>query len=738
MLIERGFDPRTFKAWEGLFTLGAPGTPGLHIRGSLEEPVAGAPQNEEYDRVPANVTSEVMRHPVSKWGTYVPGVYGRHPVLGLQLINLPWFLWLVPKVDGERLDVERCEILEHHRQLDLRNAILSRSLRWRTRSETIVHVDYERFVSAAEPGACVQTMTVRCHRACELIVESGIDADVRTNGIDHFKGVEWGGTDRELACAVVTDRDDQVMTRSALAAMRDPRIERRVEGRRAWIEVPIDVSAEEVIAIVKRTDVRRLQEARALTPTSSLRQPSEIRDRHKAAWAERWRSADIEIEGDPESQRAIRTAVFHLLRAHPGAASGLAIDAKGYAGEAYWGRFFWDTEIYLLPFYLHTNPALAKALLEFRVRTLPAAMENAKARGFQGAKYPWEAGPDGTEECPNAIYADQELHITADVVYAIAHYVAATGDNAFLTPADVQDVLLETARYWTSRTEWIDGAPHLRRVMGPDEYTPDCEDNAYTNMMAGCAMAFALEHARRRFPPADRRACGDAANLPIHRHPDDPELILQCKDFHRLDEVDFTRIWKDRSRTLAGQVPLEDLYRAKVLKQADVVLLLYLYENHFTVEERRRAWDYYLPLTTHDSSLSPATHALFAARNGLPADAWSYWRRACALDLDVERGGAAEGIHIANCGMLWHTVVHGFAGISSAMHTDILTLTPRLPAQWRLLRFPLQWRGDRFFIELTPKDVRIRNDGPRHMVRAVVNDSAQHIPLDATVCWSCP
>ncbi len=722
LLIQRGYSRDTFKAWEGLFTLGSGG---LHVRGSLEEPLANAPQNEEYSRQPANVTSEVMRHPISKWGTYVPGIYGRHPVLGLQLINLPWFLWLVPIVDGERLDMQRCEIRMHERRMNLREAILSRSVTWMTGSGKSVELEYARYIDAIHDRTSVQLLRVDCDSDCDLAIESGIDADVLTNGFDHFQTIDFDQSNGIMRCAVRTDCGGEVAIETKLTI--DESKTFHIERRRAWWTIGSRIEAENPLLIEKRSRVRIVRRGGQ----------SQVEDSVAAEWQARWNSCDVEIEGDPQSQCAIRAALFHLLRAHPGEESALAIDAKGYAGEAYWGRFFWDTEIYLLPFYLHTNPSHARSLIEFRVRTLAAAMENAKSRGCAGAKYPWEAGPDGTEECPNSIYPDQEIHITADVVYGIAHYAAATGDESFLLRDDVQHVLVETARYWMNRIDWIDGRPHLLGVMGPDEYSPDSNDNAYTNAMVSLALRFAARCAKPQAAERERAEWDRiASELPILHHPNDHFLILQCENFHQLPTLNFESVWKDRSKTLSAQVSLELLHRSQALKQADVILLMLLLENRVTIDERRRAWEYYVPLTTHDSSLSPATHALFAARLGLQEETWSYWNRACGIDLDVEHGGAAEGIHIASCGMLWQTIVYGFAGVDSAMQTDFLTLHPRIPNQWRALRFPFVWRGNRFDIAIDHEEIVVRNRGPGETACVVVNRIAKQLAIGVEVSWN--
>lgn len=720
-LVERGFSAATAKHFEGLFTLG---WDGLHLRGSLEEPLAEAPQNETYWRLPANVTSERMRHALSKWGAYVPGVYGQHPLLNNQLINLPWIAWLTPVIEGERLDASRAMLVHQERALDLRTAVLRRKTVWRTTGGIEATWRTERFVVAGDgPRTLVQRGVLTVNRTCEAAVEAGIDGDVRTNGWDHFTDVAFNppGDDHastvaaepaELGCRVTLDSGETVSVRTILLASGD--LERVVDGRRGLVRASRRLPPGESWVAEKRTTIHRGSEAPPAPPDGPY---EELLTRHAAAWRERWNRADILIEGDADSQRAIRAAIFHLLRSHPGDSSGLAIDAKGYAGEAYWGRFFWDTEMFLLPFFAHVDPARARTLADFRVASLEGAKRNAAKAGYPGAKYAWESDPAGDECCPNWQYADHEIHVTADVVYGLAYLSRAAGDDAFLRRPEVCRVLAEAARYWMARMDRRPGEDHpsILGVMGPDEYTPLSHNNAYTNRLAAFALSLAAKFCNGRdgVSDAERGPWRDAArSLPIPRRPDDPRLVLQCEDFHRLAPLDFDALWKDRSRTLGSQVPQERLYRSRALKQADVLMLMHLFPREFTDEEVRAAWDFYTPITTHDSSLSAAVHALIALRLGLHDEAWRFFTRSRGIDLDPSHGGgAAEGVHIANAGGLWQVVVHGFAGLESAMHADEITLNPRLPGRWTRLAFPLAWRGSRVFVDARPGEVTVRNVG---------------------------
>ncbi|HOJ73226.1 MAG TPA: glycosyl hydrolase family 65 protein [Phycisphaerae bacterium] len=717
-LVESPFRVEHAKAWEGMFTLGSGY---LHVRGSLEEHLSDAPQDRTYTRMPANVTCETFADTKSKWGTYVPGVFSRHPLLGNQMVNLPWFLGMVPVVDGERLDVEACRIADYRRVLNLRDATLTRTLQWTTKTGIRVNVTFERFVSAARLGLCVQRLRIRCDQPARLRLEAGLDADVRTNGFDHFVNVQFS-YDRYLSCEVRTDAGDRIVMATAIGCDVPGSSELcsnlRQEDRRASIVTECLLPAGVEAVFTKRTIVATSRDRDDRDPSRELAEISdqpwqELLAEHTAIWHERWAGCDVIVEGDAAAQQAVRASLFHLLRAHVPGDDRVAIDAKGYAGEAYWGRYFWDTEMFLLPFFLYTDPDRARTLVDFRVQSLPGAQANAKRYGYRGARYAWESDSAGVECCPNWQYGDHEVHVTADVVYGLVHYAQATGDDAYLKGPAAR-VLVETARYWMERmdTRPGDGHPSILGVMGPDEYTPISNNNSFTNAMVAEALRAAARFGR--YGGATETECqaflAAADALPIPRSADGT-LVLQCEEFERLAEPCFERIWPDRSRTLGAQVSQERLYRIKALKQADVLMLMMLFPHRFTQEEIRRAWDYYLPYTTHDSSLSAGVHAIVAARLGLHHEAWAFWEKAKGIDLDVEHGGAAEGIHIANAAAVWQILVFGFAGMLTAMQSDTLTLSPRLPQAWTRLAFPLVWKGCRLELELTRTTCRLTNRG---------------------------
>ena len=716
VLTESTFSRATARAYEGLFTQGSGY---LHARGSIEEHFTDSPQHTTYLRMPGNVTAEKFPATQAKWGTYVPGIFGQHPALDKEMVNLPFFWLLIPTVDGERLEMTRCSIAAYTRCLNLRNGVVTRSFRWTTRSGAHLDVAFERFIHMSRPHLAVQRMTVRADRAIGLNIQTGIDSDIRTSGFDHLaqRDIAPLGADG-LICRVVTDLGEEVCltTRVAPSAML---WRHEIAERQGFLTGAIALAAGVPCVVERHTVVSTSRDLAAVDPDTELTASlaagyDALAAENDRFWQARWHKSDVVVEGDADSQRALRCSIYHLLRCHVPGDARVAIDAKGYAGDAYFGRFFWDTEMYMLPFYLYTDPDRARTLVDFRVQGLDGARANAAAYGYPGARYPWESDPEGRERCPNWQYRDHEIHITGDVVYAMAHFDRACPQAHYLS-GKAAEAIVETARYWMGRMDYRDGetTPSLLGVMGPDEYAPITSNNAYTNRGAAFALALAAGDVGRAGGAGDEERATFAAaarTLPIPCGRDGL-LVLQCEEFERLADPRFDTLWKDRSKGYANQVSQERIYRSKAMKQADVLMLMMLFPAEFTDAEVAAAWEYYLPFTTHDSSLSSGAHAIVACRLGYEREAWRFWLKTMSNDLDISHGGAAEGIHIANAAASWMVAVLGFAGIGTAMETEMLTLRPALPQTWKRLAFHLVWKGTPLEVELTGETATVTNHG---------------------------
>lgn len=452
---------------------------------------------------------------------------------------------------------------------------------------------------------------------------------------------------------------------------------------------------------------------------------------HEAAWAVRWHASDIEITGDDRAQHALRFAIYHLNGAANPADEHVSVGARALTGEEYHGHVFWDTDIYLVPFYTMTWPEAARALLMYRFHTLDGARAKAKRLGWGGALYAWESADTGDETAPHSVVGPdraivpvlsglQEQHISADVAYAVWQYWHATGDDEFLRLAGAE-ILFETARFWASRaTGDVDGRRHIRGVIGPDEYHENVDDNAFTNTMARWNLVRATEIAAllaERFPSDWSRVAGrlqiEDAELDLWREVArtlacgenaETGLLEQFAGYFRLEDIDLAAYAK-RSVPMDVVLGRERTQRSQIVKQADVVALLALLPTEFSEPEIARNFAYYEPRCSHGSSLSAAMHAVVSARLGESDIALRYFEATAAIDLDDTHAAISGGIHIAAQGGLWLATVIGFCGVS--LRDDGLALDPRMPSKWLSVAFRLQWRGRSIHLEIDVANERV-------------------------------
>jgi trehalose/maltose hydrolase-like predicted phosphorylase len=445
---------------------------------------------------------------------------------------------------------------------------------------------------------------------------------------------------------------------------------------------------------------------------------------HETAWASRWQRSDVEIDGDDAAQQALRFAIYHLNSAANPADELVSIGARALTGDDYHGHVFWDTEIYLLPFYILTWPEAARALLMYRFRTLDAARAKSARMGWRGALYAWESADSGAETTPEQVIgADrqvidilsgkEEQHISADVAYAVWQYWQATRDETFLRDAGAE-ILLETGRFWASRAlPEADGYRHIRDVIGPDEYHEHVDDNAFTNVMARWNIRRAIDVAalvRERWPEywkslSNRLRLDDAELNQWAKAADtiatglDPNtgLFEQFAGYFGLEEIDLAD-YAGRSVPMDVVLGRERTQGSQVIKQADVVALLGLLPDEFVGETGTANFQYYEPRCGHGSSLSRAMHGFVAARLGHSEMALRYFRQTAAIDLADTHVAIDGGIHVAALGGVWLTAVFGFAGLS--VRNDSVAIDPRLPAAWSSLGFGFQWRGRRLTIRI--------------------------------------
>ena len=647
--------------------------------------------------------------PESNPATYVAGIYGRRPddSSGPEPLIGPQWTFLDPRLGDTEVRLEVGEIVEHRRVLDFRQGILFRFWRQRLPSGQEITFRSARFAALHDR---------------QLLV---LQADGHCDGTPLAFGADIPlPAGPSLEHAAFTRGRDQV----------DFELVAR-KGGRAFFSISTNESrgSLERFAAVARAAPGGQPEG---SPTEALARARKAgliatREQHRQAWGERWEASDVVVEGDPDAQLALRFALYHLISVGDPETDFASVGARGLTGPGYNGHVFWDTEAFVLPFFLHTHPEVARQLIRYRHRTLPAARARARSLGYTGALFAWESADDG-RDCtpPFALTPDhivtpvltgrEEHHISADVAWATWRYWETTRDEEFLLRVGAE-ILLETARFWSSRARReADGCFHIAPVIGPDEYHEGVRDNAYTNELARWNLERGLETAellsradssgwkslarRLKLEQAELVRWQLVADQLTRRCDADTKVYEQFEDYFELEDLNAAEL---APRPFAGELVLgrERLQKTQLVKQADVLMLLHMLPSAYPRDVVAANYRYYEPRTSHGSSLSPGVHAVVAARLGLAEEALGYFRMAAAIDLDDRMRNAAFGIHMAAAASLWQTAVLGFGGVTA--EADCLRVDPKLPTSWTRLAFPFWWRDNVIRVDADRSEVRI-------------------------------
>jgi alpha,alpha-trehalose phosphorylase len=695
---------------------------------------------------------------------------------GQTLVNVPDAKLIKLYVDDEPLLLSTADLDSYERAIDLRNGLSTRDIVWRTPAGKRVRVSSQRMVSFVHRHLAVMTFEVTLLDAAAPVVISSQLLN-RQDGVDeyHVRAAALGeGNDprkarvfdhRVLEPRLQREHGDEIVlgyrcansamtlacgTRHSITTSCDVEIATEVGPDLAKAVFSVRATPGEPIRIVKlvsyhsSTGVPARELADRCTRTLARADADGV-DRlvlEQREWLDEfWANADIEVRGDERAQQAVRWNVFQLAQA-AARTHEQGIAAKGVTGGGYDGHYFWDTEIYVVPFLSYTMPEAARKAIRFRWQMLDAARARAHEMSQLGALYPWRT-INGEEASAYYAAGTAQYHINAAVVMALRRYLEASGDIEFLSHEGAE-ILVETARLWADLGFYRrNGARtfHIHRVTGPDEYTTVVNDNFYTNVMAQFNLRYAARTVRflaswnpEAFEALSRTtrleldeldawdAAADAMYLPF-----DDELGIHPQDsaFLDLEPWDWAATPPERFPLLLHYHPLV-IYRHQVLKQADVVLAMFLRTERFSVEQKRRNFDFYDPITTGDSSLSASVQAIIAAEVGYEALAWDYFQQALYLDLSDAHGNTADGVHVASAGGAWAGIVFGFAGMVE--QGDHLEFTPRLPAAWEAVSFHLHRHGSRLRVDLDPdgltlsvvagSGVPIRHDGVDLVVTA--------------------
>ncbi|MGO9851913.1 MAG: glycosyl hydrolase family 65 protein [Solirubrobacteraceae bacterium] len=457
---------------------------------------------------------------------------------------------------------------------------------------------------------------------------------------------------------------------------------------------------------------------------------------HRRAWASRWEDADVIIEGDPELQLAVRFAIFHLLANAPDDGEA-AVGACGPTGSAYRGHVFWDTDAYVLPMLAATHPHAARAILEYRIRRLPAALQAAKRHLRAGARFPWESARSGGDVTPQhardqngelvpILTGRLEEHIVADVAWAAACYIDWTEDQPFAAGPG-RELIVQTARGWASRIEQdADGSAQIRGVIGPDEYHENVDDNAYTNVMARWNLKRAADAGVDVVDARERRHWRELADSIVDGYDPATGIYEQFAGFNGLEPLLISK--------LAPQLPVAtDMLlghartkTSQVVKQADVLMLHYLIPDELAAGSLEPNLEFYGPRTAHGSTLSPGVHATLLLRAGRLPQALEVLRLTARIDLDDIGHMTAGGLHLAAMGSVWRTLALGFAGMRP--EDDALAIDPVLAPGWDSLNVRVRFRNSRVHIRVLPDTVEASAEPP---VGALA-PSGERVQLDRT------
>ena len=665
-------------------------------------------------------------------------------------------------IDGERFSLDQGTYDGYSRELNIKTGELTRTVKWTAKNGKSILFESKRIVSLARLHDIAMKISVTAGSELSLKIRSGINARVTNTGSQHFSEVEKRFYDKKYMQFVEKTTQSEVgfVINSVHRFLKDGEktdlpTDVNIEHRLVFADYEIGLKAGECFTVEKLSNVNTTRDADNTGLDLPAIQEKSLRDLQEsealgydalaaesaAAWKEQvWEKAPIEIEGDEKSEFdlfAVRFAQYQMRIFVPAHDNRMNIGAKGLSGEGYKGHCFWDTEIFLLPYYIFTDPDTARKLVEYRYLSLPGAHRKAKENGYKGAMFPWESAwlNDG-ETCPLYMGTDIltgrpikvwsgiiEQHISADVAFGVWQYGIITEDKDFMERCGYE-LIMDTATFWASRLEkGDDGLYHINDVVGPDEYHEHVNDNAFTNYMAKWNMEKAVAYADmlKKEKPAlfaslDRKL-NIAENYPkwsdgadnIFLPQPTNENILPMDD--RFMDGEFIDLSKYKAQDFVAGIMkdynLDQIQHIQVCKQADCLVLFYLLEDQFTPEVKRASWDYYIERTLHDSSLSLSTHSVMAADMGDDEMAYDLFQKSCAIDLGPYMGTSDAGIHAASFGGIWQCVVYGFGGVR--MLDGKLRIEPRLPANWNKLSYTLYWKGEKLAVTMTKEDVEIQN-----------------------------
>jgi alpha,alpha-trehalose phosphorylase len=738
---EADFDIATQGRTETLFAIG---NGYLGLRGNFEE---GHKAHAEGTFINGFHDTWQIRHAEEAYG------FAR---VGQTIVNAPDARVIRLYVDDEPFVLADADTIEYSRTLDFRTGVLERVVEWRTPSGKRVLIRSRRLVSFTDRHlAVIDYEVTMLDTDASILISSQIIN--RQDRVDEYTAGANGGNGAMadprkasgFTARVLLPRYKWVNEGRYVLGYRTANsgmtiacgAEHRLETENEWDETEqIDDDIAKHVYRVRAKAGQRIRLIKTIAyhtsstvPTTELADRTnrtldrlgeapieEVFDRQREWLDDFWRCADVVVEGQPDVQQAVRWNIYQLAQA-TARTDGGGIAAKGVSGSGYGGHYFWDTEIYVLPFLTYTTPQVARNALRFREGMLDSARDRAVELNQRGALFPWRT-INGLESSAYYAAGTAQYHIDADISHALSQYVSATGDRDFLNRGAI-DILVETARMWADLGFWRGRGKdsqtfHIHGVTGPDEYTTVVNDNLFTNVMARANLRAAVRQTKRMRD--EEPAAFDAMVKRLDLQPGEiEEWSAAAEAMHILYDADLgihpqdaqfleKELW-DLDNTPASKRPLLlhfhplVIYRFQVIKQADVVLALLLQGDEFTTAEKRADFEYYDALTTGDSTLSASTQSIIAAEVGYRELALGYFKAALFVDLGDLHNNTADGIHVASTGGVWSALAFGFGGLRD--YLGKFTFDPRLPEEWTSLVFHVTIRGALIEVALTQSHI---------------------------------
>jgi alpha,alpha-trehalose phosphorylase len=733
-VIEKGFHPEFLAQLETMLALG---NGYLGMRGCPEE---GGPNAENTTLINGFYETSPIVYPEDAFGFAKTG----QTIIGVtdtKIIKL--------FVDDEPFWLPNANLLSYDRRLNMKSGTLDREILWETPAGKQVSIRSRRLVSFANRHVAAISYEVTLLNATASLVissEMAVNEPSTVTAVNDPRQTRFFGG-RVLHPRASYAKDQRIVLCHAtekshltLACATDHSLETACThthkvahtedfGQVAYTiealpDSPIRLTKYMVYHTSQTASVEELCGRAEWTMDRIVNQGfQQLRATQEQYMDDFWRRSDVRVRdvreertkrSTVEIQQATRFNLFHILQASA-RAEDAGVPAKGLTGQAYEGHYFWDSEIYVLPFLIYTSPRIAKNLLSFRYKMLPQARARARLLGHRGAMFPWRT-ISGEEASAYYAAGTAQYHINADIMYALRKYVQATGDEPFLRDCGAE-MLVETARLWLSLgfySEAKGGKFCINSVTGPDEYNTVVNNNAYTNLMARENLRYAAETVqclqttypdtynalvqKTALEPSEPQAWVRAAESMYVPYNEKLQIIPQDDSFLDREPWDFQNTPSDRYPLLLFYHPL-NIYRKQVIKQADVVLAMFLLGNAFSAEAKNRNFEFYDPLTTGDSSLSSCVEAIIAAEVGDIDKSIRYGMAALLMDLADVGGNVKDGCHIASMGGTWMMLTYGLGGMRDDDGT--LSFWPRrAPEDNAILRFPITYRGQMLEVEI--------------------------------------